>query len=81
MQLTIQDGILYALRQQHTIYLEQINYTRIIAHLHTCGYRTTTAQAIAYGILSDRAQTIALAQLVKLLAISAKDDISSIDTL
>jgi hypothetical protein len=77
MLLTIRDGILYA----RDVPIEKITTSQIIAYFYTCGYRPSTAQAIAYGVLSDRAQTIALAQLVKLLSISLNDDIRNIDRL
>ncbi len=67
MQLTIIDNILYATKQHRVIYTEERNYMRIIIALTTGGYRLSTAQAIAYGILSDREKTIALGKRVKLL--------------
>ncbi len=70
MQLTIQDGILYVDTPHRLISLEAIRYGNVALFLATCGYRTITAQAIAYGTLSDRKLTILLAQRVKLLAIS-----------
>ena len=67
MQLTIHSGILYGITSSKLIRLETINYTSVATLLVTSGYRTVTANAIAYGILADREKTIALGKLVKLL--------------
>lgn len=74
MQLTIQDGILIIMKDRKIIHTETISHASIVSYLLTCGYRQSTAQAIAYGTLSDRQATIALAQFIRLLAISVKDD-------
>ena len=70
MQLMIENNLLCAIMPHKIIILESVNHSNTVSYLLTCGYRTTTAQAIAYGTLSDRNATILLAQLVKLLAVS-----------
>lgn len=70
MQLTIQDSILYALTTNSLVYIEATPLSSVVHYLIICGYRTTTAQAIAHGILNDKEKTIALAILIRLLAIS-----------
>lgn len=79
MQLTIQDGTLCILMPRKLIYAETINNSNVSSYLLTCGYRLSAAQAIAYGALQERHTTIALAQLVRLIAISSFNDDTLID--